>query len=455
MNNIRITDPENYLKEMSKVNTGKIASVSAEYFELLFEDIQPLEGYKKPNKDFPNCEYHKGVLNNAQEYLDKFPNCCERHKKLNSETWFDKNNYNYVPSKVSKQISYTIHCIETCIEKEDWFKLITDYIEWNYISFGQLPYTYHTSVGLPPYINILKNKLSEEGFIPNDKALRLLDFIEHHGELDEKKSSTDLNVLVSTYEKWLKIFPFQLSHFKDLKPKFDKQLPILKGKAQTNAYTGVSYVQMHSKKSLIAILNNLTKTLLDSIDIPNLRKQGGLSDLQANQLEFIEAELSTKTKKITKSFSKGELKYVKALKNWLTIHKEYFKEIEPILNTISKEPIKTKLDSFKENLQEGGFYNLEKVKALTKPNQDKLIELANSNMAYGIAMFDYLEFCTFLDEQKGTKVKANKYLSKLYNEKANDDTQARHYRNSLVSNKPRYTSYLHKEKVIKDYQELK
>ena len=108
-----------------------------------------------------------------------------------------------------------------------------------------------------------------------------------------------------------------------------------------------------------------------------------------------------------------------------------------------------------DNLQKGGFYNLDKVQSLSEIGQNNLVKLLLQSMAYSIAMFDYLGFCEFLDKEKATKEKANHFLSKLFNYNAKDGTQARHYRNSLIANKSRYTSYLHKEKVIKDYEQLK
>jgi len=141
------------------------------------------------------------------------------------------------------------------------------------------------------------------------------------------------------------------------------------------------------------------------------------------------------------------------------IRKEVFILFDKIFlsNGIKKpQPIKTRADYFKENLEKGGFYNLEKIKRLSEEGRNRLIEvLSNGKMPYGIAMFDYLGFCKFLDAKNGVKYKTNKYLSRLYNQNAKDGTTAKHHRNSLVNNKSRYTSYLHIETVIKDYEELK
>lgn len=147
------------------------------------------------------------------------------------------------------------------------------------------------------------------------------------------------------------------------------------------------------------------------------------------------------------------LPFLELKENQLSFLKNRLEQIK--INEKTGTAIKTKFDFFQEKLQEAGFYNLEKVKGLEPKSQNKLIELVLDNASYGIAMFDFLGFCEFLDLENGVKKKTNTFLSRLYNQNAKDDTKARHLRNSLKTKKPRYTSYLHKEQVKKDYQELK
>lgn len=118
-------------------------------------------------------------------------------------------------------------------------------------------------------------------------------------------------------------------------------------------------------------------------------------------------------------------------------------------------PTETKTDTFKAKLGEHGFFELPKVKILTDEKKQQLVELVSKNpMPYGIAMFDFLGFCECLDREQGTKYKANQILSKLYNEKANDGTSAKHYRRSLVKPLQRYKAGEYKETVKTDYQNL-
>ena len=113
-------------------------------------------------------------------------------------------------------------------------------------------------------------------------------------------------------------------------------------------------------------------------------------------------------------------------------------------------------DKLKAELGKYGFFELPKVKQLSEPNKEKLVELISSKpMPYGIAMFDNLGFCEYLDREQGSKYKTDQILSRLYNEGAKDGTSAKHYRRSLIKPTPRYNAREYKEIVITDYEQLK
>jgi hypothetical protein len=131
-----------------------------------------------------------------------------------------------------------------------------------------------------------------------------------------------------------------------------------------------------------------------------------------------------------------------------------FSEDSPyLIRKVSKE---TKFDTLKNKLNKFGFFELEKVKILSNESKQKLITLiSNNKMPYGIAMFDFLGFCSYLDREHRTKYKANHIISKLFNNMAKDGTSAKHLRRSLVKPFPRYKACEQKENVIKDYEQLK
>jgi len=294
--------------------------------------------------DFNTCEDYQNIRKelikmltekfNGTEQKQGFPFCCSHHSNLTKVKEFNRASFVSVPEMVADKIIYTIQHITNNHENENYYKDITDYIYYTVVSFGLMPNGCGEPLYLSDYFFCVTGFLTQNTEISKERKNRLLEFLEALQTPPTKNKNTDLNILLSTYQKWLNIFPFDISFFANLKPHFEKQLPILNGKPETNKYTGLAKVKMHTKGSLIDVLLNLTKNLLDKVNVPELRKQGAITDIQANQLEFAEAELNTKTAEITKQYSKGELKYVKVLKKWLQLHKDYFKEVAPLLKAL-------------------------------------------------------------------------------------------------------------------------
>lgn len=315
--------------------------IDAEHFTLSAFETKPIEGYEAPiNKEtgeqFPNCcSFHKSVFEGAESWFSKFPNCCDQHKAMVSKWWYNKANYSGIAEKIVKQLSYTEHHISERINIDDWYKDITDYIEYNVSSFG------HPAIGLHLYLgnvqHYIKNTNSE---IPKNKRQRLIEFIETYYNSPKEQTKTDLNILYSTYQKWLKVFPFEISFFSTLKPHFEKQLPILNGKPETNKYTGLAKVKMHTKGSLIDVLLNLTNNLLTQINTTTLYEKGLLTEPQKIKLELVLNERKMKLKQGYVNSSKDEeQRYRKILKEWFTDEKRFIDEVTPIVKALPPQPI--------------------------------------------------------------------------------------------------------------------
>ena len=325
--------------------------IDAEDFTLSAFETKPIEGYEAPtNKEtgehFPNCcPFHKSVFEGAESWFSKFPNCCDQHKAMASKWWYNKANYSGIAEKIVKQLSYTEHHISERINIDDWYKDITDYIEYNVSSFGR------PAIGLELYLgnvqHYIKNTNSE---IPKIKRQALIEFIEtyYNSPIDiDKTNKTDLNVLYSTYQKWLKTFPFEISFFAELKPHFEKQLPIFYGKPEMNKYTGIAKVKMHTKGSLIDALLNLTNILITQINTTTLYEKGLLTEPQKIKLELVLNERKMKLKQGYVNSSKDEeQRYRKILKEWFADEKRFIDEVTSIAKALPPQPIvkqKTKL----------------------------------------------------------------------------------------------------------------
>ena len=430
-------------------------------------ETQPTEG----EHDFTTCEDCQKTLKELIKRLTKkfegshkdgakpFPFCCTHHSELTKLKEFNRADFISVPEMVARKIIYTNSHIINNHQSETYYKDITDYIDYTVESFGQMPGNAEP-LYLRDYFFYITNSLERNPEVEKGRKNRLLEFLKAYRTPTETPK-TDFNILLGTYQKWLKVFPFEISFFSTLKPHFEKQLPILNGKPEINKYTGNAKVKMHTKGSLIDVLLNLTNNLLTQINTTTLYEKGLLTEPQKIKLELVLNERKMKLKQGYVNSSKDEeQRYRKILKEWFADEKRFIDEVTPIVKALPPQPIKTKADILKEQLSQYGFFELEKVKTLSEQSKVSIIEkIAESGLPYAIAMFDYLQFIPYLEKKHfDSKYKLNREVSKWFD----SDKEGRAVKGNISSllkntteNKDRYTAYKHKENVIKDYELLK
>ena len=145
------------------------------------------------------------------------------------------------------------------------------------------------------------------------------------------------------------------------------------------------------------------------------------------------------------SYLQGGYKYLEFLK------KEYQKYLPP-------QQTETKMDKLKAELGKYGFFELPKVKQLSEPNKQNLVELISTNdLPYSIAMFEYLGFLKHLRaEHFTTDYKLFKAVARWFGiteraVKGNIYVLNEHSK----ENRTRYTADQQKQTVQKDYEKLK
>lgn len=310
--------------------------IDADNFIIMPFETKPIEGYELPinretGEQFPNCcSFHKEVLGETEKWFNRFPNCCEPHKKFINKQWFSKLNYNDIVEKIAKQISYTEYHISKKVNNPDWYKDITDYIEYNVSSFG------YPAIGLHLYLGGLRHYIQNARIeIPEEKRRKLVEFAESYYQPCEVPEA-DLDTLLETYQKWLKEFPFELnSYFGNLKQYFERQIPILKGEPEINIYSGIAKAKVHTKSSLIEALIDLTDNLLTQINVVTLYEKGLITDVNKIKLELVINSRKLKLKQGYKNSSPNEeQRYRKILKEWFKDEKKF---IDEIISLISNE----------------------------------------------------------------------------------------------------------------------
>lgn len=332
--NIDIIDSIKFVEDLK---TKPFVEIDGEHIWSLGYETKPFDDKYEAPENFPNCcRFHSSIIEQSEEWLRKFPDCCENHKKLKTKYWFKKENYKFIPFKIVKQLSYTENFIARNLDTDLWYKNITDYIEYSIESFG-VP-----NVGGDRYIANLKHWLENtkptDFEFPELKRRKLLEFISKLYS-PGKKVNTDLNILHSTFQKWLKTFP-DLPFFIKLKKQLKGKIPfnLLLYEPNHNRFSGLTKAKIRTESELIDILINSTKNLLGAIDTPRLLSNGLISDKVKYQIDLLSEHHKVKQNQLLIDYSKNEVRYVKIIKNWLKNEKQYLSELQPLIIKYNSMP---------------------------------------------------------------------------------------------------------------------
>ncbi|TAK39655.1 MAG: hypothetical protein EPO28_10675 [Saprospiraceae bacterium] len=313
------------------------------FFELPFDGcwLQPypihvIEGYEAP-ENFPNCcDFHQSVVRLTQDwYENKFPDCCDKHREMSKRTWFQKEYFKDIATKVVTQLAYTQYHVSKRIDAQNWFEDITAYIDANICwSFGS------PEVGASKYLQFLRHFIEHEKPIdwvfPDEKRQKLIDHLNREENPPKNtKEDTDLNLLYQTFQKWLATFP-DLDFFMGLKAKHKGKIPMNLFLYDTvfNPYTGMSKSSTRTQTELIEVLLTLTKQILDEIDTTALIEAGSISNANEYKYQLARESHRLKQSRLVGNFTEGEKNYRQLLETWLVNEKAYFDEIEPLFNKV-------------------------------------------------------------------------------------------------------------------------
>lgn len=297
-------------------------------------DFKRIESEKHNHKTCKNCaSSYKKTLERLQDRYSKFPNCCDYHKKLITETWFQRNDFDNIPKLTTDKVFYSWDFVNEFIDNQNWEEEITDYLSHVIETHGSFPNKYGEPLFLSSYIHTvieLINFLDEKKY--NSKKKILIEYLNNYNSINKK--STDINVLLNTYDKWYKTFPFEISIFSNLKTKFSTTLPIFE-KKHFNKYSNQEILTPLTKSKLIFFLCNLTNQIITNINSFKLYEEGKLTDVENYKLELL---IQKRKLKIEEGYSSqrknANEQYRKMLKDWYTDESEFIRELESTLSNI-------------------------------------------------------------------------------------------------------------------------
>lgn len=325
----RIIKPEAFIAAITQANNGSFGSMDSDAFEMQQETTRPIPGFQA-GKDFYHCqECETKVRHRGGEILKAFPDCCENHRKLIEQKWFAKTDYSYLPDKLVNTLAYTYHCIANSINDPDWFKRITDYIEYTIQSYGQFPEGFGPPLGLNEYLEYIQLALVKE-FVPDKEKLELLlKWLKELRSPPTKRADTpDLHILMATYKQWLKEFPFELTFLNHLKPHFENRLPFVERLEDTNLYTNLTTAKLVTKDQLLEYLFKTTNTILTTINTHQLYGAGKISEPNRILLDLVLAERRQRLLVgYTNPSPDEEVRYRRILKEWIKDEREFIKAL--------------------------------------------------------------------------------------------------------------------------------
>jgi len=298
----------------------------------------------KGEHSIENCEgqckeSQKVISKQIRGKFRKFPDCCDHHKKLKELKEFKKTDFKNIPNSIANKVMFTYSHILNNVDNENWDTDIQDYIHYVVNSFGSFPTGYGEPFYLSNYYTLLIERMENIKSAKSDtidsneikkRANKILKSLKAVFK-PHKEGQPNFEIILSVYNEWYKIFPFDISYFKHLKSHFKSTFPIHTGRTRYNQYSKETIKEIHTKESLSKILITITKDILQNINGATLYEKGLLTDVENKKLELLINQRKTNLKKFeTKNISDVH-KYRKALNFWFKGEKKFIKEITPIL----------------------------------------------------------------------------------------------------------------------------
>ena len=312
-----------------------IFTFSADDVWIMPSPVKPIAGFEYP-KDFPRCcGYHSILADRLNEWFTAFPDSCDECRNVSQKPWFRKETFANLPEKILDAFVFACYFIEQRINNENYLKDIIDYVDYLMFNFGNPP------VGIGQFSTYLIDYLSFRvpANLPKDRVATVLNRLTGQDAKPKEVVNTDFELLEDTYCKWLNAFPFGIEVFQQYKAHLGRQMPYLSGEMQHNPYTGLSKSRMCSTAELIALLNSLTKHLLQSVDSTKLLAEGVITDTQKQRVDLANEAHRIRQQVLFADYSEEETHYVTTIRTWLENEKAYFQEMQILMNPASNASV--------------------------------------------------------------------------------------------------------------------
>jgi hypothetical protein len=158
---------------------------------------------------------------------------------------------------------------------------------------------------------------------------------------DLKNTISELN---NIYQKWLKLFPFDMEIFAHLKPQLELELPIVKNdKLVWDREKNEVIVDLYSNKTFHQFLTQKTALILESINTLKLVEEGRIDKLNKHEFDFTISERRFKLQsQIMKSINESP-DYLSFIQEWFKDEMKFIEKIKSISSASKQKTDSTEL----------------------------------------------------------------------------------------------------------------
>lgn len=299
--------------------------------------------------DYHSCE---GCQNNRQKIEEslkvresKFPLCCEYHKRLLGIPGFNVSVYKTSAKMCADKVIFSYQHILNNQDSNTWKNDIQQYLNYVVDSFGCFPDGFGEPLFLSDYLRYLAQLIDNNTDIRKEVKEYIHSFIE---QLYRPRVKGDpIKLLLDTYDRWLKLFPFSISVFSDLRESYANRTPLLVTQKTSNLYSNTVKFNLITPDELIEFLSGITIKLFEDVSVSIMSK---IAPIYANYyIELIQQQMIVDSHLFP---AYASLSYTKIIKKWLSSQIRFTKELMSIENqTKTYGPDMYTEDSYKESLR--------------------------------------------------------------------------------------------------------